>query len=87
MGPLQAFNSRMSEAGEAFRLVELASRNAPVGAAASSYELRRLDSAGGFTVCHRLNDLPPSVAAAVADAFLSGVRFGQQGLPEGPTIR
>lgn len=87
MGPLQAFNARMSDAGESYRLVELAHRDAPVGAAASSYELRRLDSSGGFTVCHRVNDLPPVVAAEIAEAFMSGVRFALRGSSGGPSIR
>lgn len=82
MGPLQAFNARMSEAGEAFRLVELAHESAPVGAASSSYELRRLDASGGaYIVCHRIRDLPPTVAAEIADAFLLGIRWAQRGGP------
>lgn len=86
MGPLQSFNSRMSEGSEAFRLVELAHRHATVGAVASSYELRRLDSSGAFTVCHRIHDLPPSVAAEIAEAFFNGVRWARRGSPKGPAM-
>lgn len=84
MGPLQAFNFRMSESGEGYRLVEMAHRHAPVGAAAAAYELRRLESSGSFSVCHRIHDLPPVVATAIAEAFLSGVHWGRRGMPDGP---
>lgn len=85
MESLQAFNFRMSEAGEAYRLVEMAGPNAPVGASAKSYELRRIDSGGGFDVCRRIEDMPPSVASAIADAFVSGVRWARKGLATSAT--
>lgn len=80
MESLKAFNFRMSEAGEGYRLVEMASPGAPVGAPAKSYELRRLDSTGGYSVCHRVDDMPPSVASAIAEAFVSGVRWARRGM-------